>query len=1161
MTRQPSDRLMSRKAQSLRALAVFALGLMLTGSLSYFIYQIQSDRQIESQKALAAHYALDLERDLTKRVHTIAPIVDQVLIEQKRPSRELVMSRLTGLDQILGNFSHPNGFSFLSWVPVWVGRNQNGDRDIVALESWHKEEVVTFIGENQHQWEEQISKPRKKQGRLIGVDFIEKQGGGFFVVGHPFFQQIDLIGSGLNNPKEEKQFPLGFLVGWLDIAQVMRSSWDVNRNPDYLIYLNTGHAGDENKIIAYQAGIVEIIDSSKMHPRADDGQRFDFSLGGKDLSLTLVPLMDPKQSFLKNWHWVVFCIGFTGTAMWSLFLMRGRRIPAQKNSHDQPLWADDINRRLASETAQRRVVEDVLRVNEARWHYVVDNLPVALFAVDTSGMFTLGEGKGLEALGLKAGLVEGNSIYEIFGENTDLINAMRECLGGEEVHDTFQIHRHFFDMRLSPVLTPDGDFEGMICVATDITVEHQMQERLDKVNLHLRGLMENVPTGVAFVKGGVIQWCSRRLEEIFGYDNKELTGRSPEILYATTQSFRKTEEDARAKLLKRQIFNSKTLFKAKDLTRFIGEMTGRLVDPNNLQAGTMWVIQDLSDHLAEETERRHSQAVFDNIIEGVVICNADKQILSVNKAFTTITGYTEKEVLGRNPSLLRSERHDVSFYRAMWQAIDEDHEWEGEIWNKRKNGELYLQWAMIKALVNDAGVVQEYIGVFSDITKHRQTQERLSYQANYDQLTGLPNRHLLADRFHQGAAQLMREGKKLSLVYLGLDNFKYLNESLGHDCGDHILKIIADRLDSTLRSSDTVARIGGDEFVMLLMGVGEEDAAARIVANISMQISLPIDIPDHEDDIVMSASCGIAIFPEDGESLADLTRKADSAHDHAKKTERGMFKFFTEEMNEKAQERLLLEHKLRRAIDQDHLVLYYQPKLDVNTREIYGAEALIRWIDPELGMIGPDRFIPIAEETGLIIPIGEWVFKSACAQFKKWHDEGLPISNVAVNLSGRQFTKPDLANDLIAIIHEEKMDPNCLEIEITESFIANNDAGTVKALNMFSQLGVKLSVDDFGTGYSSLNYLHRFPLDVMKIDRSFIMNIAEENMSVSSNLAKAVIAIAHSMDLKIVGEGVENEVQLDFLKMNGCDFVQGFYFSKPLPVDEFEMLLRDGGKL
>lgn len=1154
MTQVDTSSSSATRTPRFRVLLVLIIGLGVSALVAVFVKGLQEDRTKATYQALSSDYLYAVEREMDRKSRFLNSIAGQVVFSRDRVTSANIFEEINGLKYLTTDVPEDAGIEMMQFVP-FMGDIQNSVEGLRAS-VFEKKHLKAFLEAHQGVWEAKGAVPLQNETVILGVDKLDGLDKRYLVLANPFFQSYGANHEG----QDHRQYAVGYLLAWVDVAHLLRKSWNDKRAPEHVIDLEFANEAGRGIFVSYQSGLLNISAMTQAGSPRKAGHRVAFKLLGKSGYFNLTSLETPGGELLRNFHWIVFVIGAVSSMLWCLIAMRVRwfRLPLAKAGAQQ----QDVSQKLADETQQRRVAEDVLAMNRARWHFVVDNLPVSLFAVERSGMFTLGEGRGLAALGLEAGKVEGNSIFEVFEDHPHLIEIMRESLSGEEKHELVQIDHHWFDMRFSPVVLHDGSFDGMICVATDVTGEQNVRERLDKVNLHLRGLMDNVPVGIGFIRGGIIQWCSRRLEEIFGLDQDALKGRSPEMLYDSVDDFKAVEKDAREQLLQQDTFTKRVLFKRADKTRFLGEIRGRLVDRNNVNAGTMWVLQDLTRFLKDEKERRLSKTVFDNVVEGVLVMDADKRIVQVNKAFESITGFRKEEAIGQLPSILRSNRHDQAFFDQLWQEAHAKGEWEGEIWNKRKNGQIYLTWVNVSVLKDEGGQVEEYVFVFNDITSHHETQEQLIYHSNYDLLTGLPNRHLLNDRFRQAAAMAKRDRKPFCLLYLDLDNFKYLNESLGLEAGDHVIKTVAHRLDKSLRSVDTVARISGDEFIVLLVGAGDEEAASRAVANLSMAVSQPIQLDSQAEDIMMSASCGIAFYPRDGETLEELTPKAEAAMHHAKEIERGLFMFFTKDMNIRAQERLLLETKLRKALDRDEFELYYQPKVDLVTGRIYGAEALIRWIIPDVGLIGPDKFIPIAEETGIIVPIGDWVFKTACAQLKSWQDAGLAIENVAVNLSGRQFAKPDLAHELIASVYEHGLSPDNLEIELTESFVATSESGALDALTLLSNTGIKLSIDDFGTGYSSLNYLHRFPLDIMKIDRSFLMQIGEDGEDrKSGNLARAVIAIAKSMDLKIVGEGVETEKQLAFLRENGCDYMQGYYFSKPVPADEFEKLLRSGRTL
>lgn len=545
---------------------------------------------------------------------------------------------------------------------------------------------------------------------------------------------------------------------------------------------------------------------------------------------------------------------------------------------------------------------------------------------------------------------------------------------------------------------------------------------------------------------------------------------------------------------------------------------------------------------------RQMAAVFENSREGVVITDLTPRILGINRAYTEITGYLEKEVLGRNPSLLKSGRQEPMFYQAMWQSIRETGHWQGEIWNRRKNGEVYPQMLTISTVRDGDGRPTHYVGVMTDISQLKQSEERLERLAHYDPLTDLPNRLLLLSRLEHVLERAERHCQQAAVLFVDLDNFKVINDSLGHPAGDALLSALARRLRGRLREEDTLGRLGGDEFLVILDYLERAEHAATVAEVLIRLLEQPFGLPSGQE-VHIGASIGISLYPDDGRTVTELIKAADIAMYQAKEQGRNTYRFYTAGLAAAANQRLALEARLRRALANREFVLYYQPQIRTNTHELIGCEALLRWQSPEDGLVPPDRFIPLAEETGLILPVGEWVLRNACAQLKTWLDAGSPPLVLAVNLSARQMRQPDWIERVATILQETGLPPDCLKLEFTESMLMEQGDQAIARLQTLKELNLKLSIDDFGTGYSSLAYLKRFPIDELKIDRSFVRDIPEDPNDME--IAAAIIAMARNLKLSVVAEGVETQEQLDFLKRQGCDAWQGYLSSRPIPAAEF----------
>lgn len=576
-------------------------------------------------------------------------------------------------------------------------------------------------------------------------------------------------------------------------------------------------------------------------------------------------------------------------------------------------------------------------------------------------------------------------------------------------------------------------------------------------------------------------------------------------------------------------------------------------DSNSHMLGYIGTITDITEIKRNEDHLRLSAAVFETTREGVMITDAKSRIQRVNRAFSEITGYSQFEAVGQSARLLRSGRHGPEFYDAMWNDIRNTGHWQGEIWNRRKNGEVYPELLSISTVKDPSGEISHYVAVFADISKIKASEQELEFLAHHDPLTKLPNRILLMSRLQHTIDQAQRQNKQLAVLMMDLDRFKDINDSLGHLAGDDLLQLVANRLSARLRAADTVCRLGGDEFVVLLEEMPHPESAARIASEIITAIN-DSWILSTGNEVRVGVSIGIALFPDHGSTPAELLQHADTALYLAKNEGRNCFKYFSEELTVAARERIEIEFRLRQAIDKNELRVFYQPQFEIATGEIIGAEALLRWQTAGGKLIPPCKFIPIAEETGLINLIGCWVLKQACLQGKQWLDEGYPALRIAVNLSPQQFLHNDICEFVTQTLAETGFPAHYLELELTESALMKREKEAIEILNRLHNLGVHLAIDDFGTGYSSLAYLKAFPLDTLKIDKSFIDDIPKDNDDME--ITATIIAMAKNLRMQVIAEGVETAEQMAFLRSRHCDFYQGYYSSKALDTHAFEQFVK-----
>lgn len=562
--------------------------------------------------------------------------------------------------------------------------------------------------------------------------------------------------------------------------------------------------------------------------------------------------------------------------------------------------------------------------------------------------------------------------------------------------------------------------------------------------------------------------------------------------------------------------------------------------------------RDISADKEQEVQRNLAATVFEAASEGIVILDPDYALIAANQAFSQVTGFQIEDMLGRNVVELSCSRDARRHYPLIHQALEQHGSWQGELVETRKNGELYPQWLQLNVVRDKRGKVRHIVGFFADLSARRESEERMRYLTHYDELTGLANRSLFRERLREAHQRVRQGGRSLALLHINLDRFKLLNDSLGHEVADQLLQKMARRLVNALPEADTIARLSGDEFAVLFDAYGSLSSLTRVATRLLSKLRLPITIEGHE--LVVSASMGISMLPDSAREIAALVSQANMAMAHAKHLGGNNFQFYTESLQASTLERLQLENQLRKAIEDDQLMVFYQPKLCLATGRLNAAEALVRWEHPVLGRVPPGDFIGLAEETGLIGPIGEFVLRQACRQACQWRQQGLEPIRVSVNLSVYQLRQGKLVSLVRQVLEETGLEPHLLELELTESQLLDSVEHIIATFQQLRDLGVKLAIDDFGTGYSSLSYLKRIPVDYVKIDQAFIRGLAEGGEDAA--ITRAIIAMAHGLSLKVVAEGVEDQAQLTFLRAEQCDEVQGYLISRPVDAQGLALLLQ-----
>ncbi len=690
-------------------------------------------------------------------------------------------------------------------------------------------------------------------------------------------------------------------------------------------------------------------------------------------------------------------------------------------------------------------------------------------------------------------------------------------------------------------------------------LERQLDE--SRRNEQLTALIEAIPDAV-FLKDGEGRWLiiNEPARQMFQLHDLPWQGKTEMELADMQPAFRAAHErclasDEKAWQAGHLLVGEESVTGEDGRCAIVETRKVPMFNEEGQRKGLVVIGRDVTERKRAELELRIAAAAFE-AQEGILITDRDECILRVNHAFTRLTGYSAEEAIGRTPALLHSGRQDAGFYRILWETVNRDKYWQGEIWNRRKDGTVYPEWLTITAVTDADGQVTHYVAVCSDLTLRKAADEKIHQLAFYDPLTRLPNRSLLVDRLQKATAASAHSGQYGALLFLNLDHLKILNDTQGHNIGDLLLIEVARRLQSCVRESDSVARLGGDEFAVILetLSVNTDEAAvqAELVAEkIHVALSDPCQLEEHVHH--GTSSIGISLFRGHEESVEDLFKHADIAMYQAKIAGRNTIRFYDPAMQAAMETRSELESELHEALEKQHFRLYYQIQVDSQQRPL-GAEALLRWEHPERGLVSPLQFIPLAEETGLIVPIGLWVLQTACAQLKAWQRDALTRDlTLAVNVSAKQFHQADFVAQVQRVLTGSGAPPSLLKLELTESVVLENVEDIIIKMRAVKLLGVKFSMDDFGTGYSSLQYLKRLPLDQIKIDQSFVRDITSDPDDAA--MVKTIIAMTDALGLNVIAEGVETEAQREFLELHNCHAFQGYLFSKPIPVKEFEKLI------
>ena len=755
-------------------------------------------------------------------------------------------------------------------------------------------------------------------------------------------------------------------------------------------------------------------------------------------------------------------------------------------------------------------------------------------------------------LGLKREQVIGKTVLEILPDTEPywLDTFQKVATTGETVH--LEQYGQSFDRYFE--ITASCPEHGLVAVFfADVTERKRAEKALRQSEERFRELVEQASDSifVADLDGRYTDVNSAGCR-MLGFERDEIVGKTIIDLFPPEDIDRL--QRAKEELLQGDTQVAEWRLRRKDGSYLPVEISAKILPDGRWQG----IVRDISERRLAEVQLRQAATVFNCTTEGIMIADAEHNIMTVNQAYTNITGFGAEEVTGKNPRLNKSGLHNKAYYEALWRSLERTGRWQGEIWNRRKNGELYPAWQNISVVKDEQGQITNYVAVMSDISPIKQVEERLSHLAHHDVLTSLPNRLAFQANLEQALERAKRHRHRLALLFLDLDRFKLINDTLGHAAGDRLLQVIAERLKSSVRAEDLAARLGGDEFTIILEEIAHPEDAALLAQKIIRTVVEPIRLDGRE--IVTSTSIGISIFPDDADSAGDLAKAADAAMYRAKSHGRNRYEFYTSELTTQALRHLSIESDLRQALARDELTLYYQPQIELVTGRLRGVEALVRWQHPVLGTMLPEQFIEIAEESGLVEAIGDWVIQSVCAQMRIWREAGLPPVRIAFNVSGHQIIYDHLVATLRSAMEQNGLTPGAvpLVMETTESVLLAGEK-IVNTMKQLQRLGISIAIDDFGKGYSSLSLLKVLSIDTLKIDRAFLRHIPHD--SDNNAITAAIISMGHSLGLKVVAEGVETMEQLEFLRDLGCDEAQGFLISEAVAPEQIAAYLEHGRPL